>query len=138
MTTAEAELTTMHNMINKLHAVQEDLTTVLKKVTDTAVKKEGERLLADLKAWDNDMVQRKSQAYDDVENFPNKFSAEYIFMINQTNSSIPRLNKSSIDRKAELDRQWSGLKSKGNQFINSAIPAYNKTLWEAGIGAIRL
>tara|TARA_R110002051_G_scaffold8257_3_gene34915 strand:+ start:30963 stop:34088 length:3126 start_codon:yes stop_codon:yes gene_type:complete len=138
MTTAEAELTTMHNMINQLYAVQENLTKVLKNVTEAAVKKEGDKLLADLKAWDNDMVQRKSQAYDDVENFPNKFSAEYIFMINQTNSSIPRLNQSSIDRKAELDAQWSGLKSKGNQFINTAIPAYNKRLWEAGIGAIRL
>ncbi|WP_339652970.1 glycosyl hydrolase [uncultured Maribacter sp.] len=138
MTTAEAELTIMHNMINQLYAVQEDLSKVLKKVADAAVKKEGEKLLADLKEWDNNMVQRKSQAYDDVENFPNKFSAEYIFMINQTNSSIPRLNQSSIERKAELDTQWSDLKIKGNQFINIAIPAYNKVLWEAGIGAIRL
>ena len=91
-----------------------------------------------MKAWDNDMVQRKSQAYDDVENFPNKFTAEYIFMINQTNSSIPRLNRSSKERKAELDVQWSGLKARGNQFINTAIPTYNKVLWNTGIGAVRL
>ena len=91
-----------------------------------------------MKAWDEDMVQRKSQAYDDVENFPNKFSAEYIFMINQTSSTIPRLNKASKDRKVELDAQWAGLKARGNQFINTAIPAYNKVLWEAGIGALRL
>jgi len=138
MTTAEAELTEMHNMINQLYTAQKDLTEVLKKVTDPSVKTAGEKLLADMKAWDADMVQRKSQAYDDVENFPNKFSAEYIFMINQTNSSIPRLNKASKDRKAELDTQWTGLKAKGKQFINTAIPAYNKTLWDAGVGAIRL
>ncbi|SFR59647.1 VPS10 domain-containing protein [Maribacter stanieri] len=138
MTIAEAEMTEMHNMINQLYAVQNDLAEVLKKVTDTTAKAAGEKLLAEMKTWDGDMVQRKSQAYDDVENFPNKFSAEYIFMINQTNSDIPRLNKASKDRKAELDAQWAGLKAKGNQFINTAIPAYNKTLWEAGIGAIRL
>lgn len=138
MTTTEQELTKMHYMINQLHAVQGNLKEMLKEVSDSAVKKEGEKLLADMKSWDEDMVQRKSQAYDDVENFPNKFSAEYIFMINQTSSTIPRLNKASKDRKVELDAQWVGLKSRGTQFINTAIPAYNKVLWEAGIGALRL
>ena len=138
MTDAEQKLTEMHNMVNSLFAVQDDLKSVLKKTSDASVKAAGEKLLADMKAWDRDMVQRKSQAYDDVENFPNKFTAEYIFMINQTNSAIPRVNKSNKDRKAELDAQWLGLKSRGNQFIISAIPAYNKMLWEAGIGAIRL
>jgi gas vesicle protein len=138
MTDAEQKVTDMHNMINTLYVVQENLKAVLKKVTDPTVKKEGEKLLADLKAWDEDMVQRKSQAYDDVENFPNKFTAEYMFLINQTNSSIPRVNQPNIDRKAELDAQWTGLKAKGEQLKNSAIPAYNKMLWEAGIGALRL
>lgn len=138
MTDAEQKLTNMHNMVNLLFAVQEDLKGVLKKVTDANVKKEGEKLLAEMKAWDETMVQRKSKAYDDVENFPNKFTAEYLFLINQTNSSIPRVNQPNIERKAELDAQWSGLKAKGNQLIQTAIPAYNKTLWEAGIGAIRL
>ena len=138
MTDAEAELTEMHNMVNQLYKAQQDLAEVLKKVTDVEAKSKGEKLLADLKAWDADMVQRKSQAYDDVENFPNKFTAEYLFMINQTNSSIARLNKSNKDRKAELDKKWETLKAKGNQLKNMAIPAYNKTLWDAGVGAIRL
>ncbi|WP_405385026.1 VPS10 domain-containing protein [Maribacter sp. LLG6340-A2] len=138
MTNAEAELTEMHNMVNLLYKAQQDLVKVLKKVTDAEVKTKGEKLLADLKAWDADMVQRKSQAYDDVENFPNKFTAEYLFMINQTNSSIARLNQSNKDRKAELDKKWETLKAKGNQLKNMAISAYNKTLWDAGVGAIRL
>jgi photosystem II stability/assembly factor-like uncharacterized protein len=138
MADAEQKVTHMHNMVNTLFAVQDDLKSVLKKVSDATVKKEGEKLLAEMKAWDESMVQRKSKAYDDVENFPNQFTAEYLFLINQTNSSIPRVNQPNIERKAELDAQWSGLKAIGNQLIQTAIPAYNKTLWEAGIGAIRL
>jgi len=34
-----------------------------------------------MKTWDEEMVQRKSKAYDDVENFPNKFTANYLFLI---------------------------------------------------------
>ena len=94
--------------------------------------------MSDLKTWDEDMIQRKSKAYDDVENFPNKFTAEYIFLINQTESSIPRVNDQNRNRKNELDSQWNTLKNRANNFINSKIPNYNKQLWEAGIGAIKM
>ena len=84
------------------------------------------------------MIQRKSKAYDDVENFPNKFTAEYLFLIDATNSTIPRVNQPSKDRKAELDAQWSGYKARANSFLKTAVPEFNKKLWEAGIGAIRI
>ena len=114
------------------------LMPILKDVKDGTVKADGEKLLKDLDAWDKDMIQRKSKAYDDVENFPNKFTAEYLFLIDATNSTIPRVNQPSKDRKVELDAQWSTLKSRADALKNTAIPAYNKKLWEAGIGAIRL
>ena len=138
MDDAEDKLTAMHNMVNKLFKVQKQLKAVLEKVDDKDLKKEGQELVEALDAWDKDMVQRKSKAYDDVENFPNKFTAEYLFLINASDSSIPRVNQASMDRKAELDQQWIGLKNRGNGFINSKLPAYNKKLWEAGIGAVQL
>lgn len=84
------------------------------------------------------MVQRKSKAYDDVENFPNKFTAEYMFLINASESSIPRINQSSRDRRAELDAEWAPLKRQAETWLNETIPAYNKKLWGAGIGAVRI
>ena len=138
LTDAEAKLTEMHNMVNTLYKAQQQLKEVLKDVKNETVKVEGEKLIAELDAWDKDMIQRKSQAYDDVENFPNKFSAEYLFLIDATNSAIPRVNEGSKDRKKELDAQWMVLKSKADAFVKTQIPAYNKKLWEAGIGAIRI
>ena len=138
MTDAEKHLTEMHNTVNNLHKVQGQLNEVLKNVNDEAVKEEGKKLVAQLDAWDKDMIQRKSKAYDDVENFPNKFTAEYLFLIDATNSTIPRVNQPSKDRKAELDAQWSRLKAKANSFMNTAIPDFNKKLWDAGVGAIRI
>ncbi len=138
MEETENKLTEMHTMVNQLFTTQQQLKGVLKKVTDETVKKEGKQLLEELDAWDKEMVQRKSKAYDDVENFPNKFTAEYLFLINATNSAIPRVNQSSIDRKAELDSQWMGFKQRGEAFITTKIPEYNKKLWEIGIGAVQL
>lgn len=137
MSEMEAKVTVMHDKANLLYAAQKQLAALLPTLKDQALKSEGETLLQQLEAWDGDMVQRKSQAYDDVENFPNKFTAEYLFLINATNSSIPRVNQSSKDRKTELDTQWRGLEAQADGFINGALPDYNKKLWAVGIGAIR-
>jgi photosystem II stability/assembly factor-like uncharacterized protein len=138
MTAMEQSLTDMHHKVNKLFASQNQLKNVVSELTASPLKKKGEELIAQLDAWDQEMVQRKSQAYDDVENFPNKFTAEYLFLINQTSSDIPRVNQSSLDRKMELDAQWKILNQKALKLIEADIPDYNKALWNEGIGAIRI
>ncbi len=138
MSEMEQKVTQMHNMVNTLYDVQKDLKEVLKEIDDSGLKKDGQKLLEKMMAWDEDMIQRKSEAYDDVENFPNKFTAEYLFLINQTNSSIPRVNKSNLERKKELDQQWTSLKSRADELMNNDIPSFNKKLWDSGIGALRI
>ncbi|HJT66000.1 MAG TPA: hypothetical protein VJ749_06080 [Pyrinomonadaceae bacterium] len=140
MSAMEAELTTMHRLVNSLFEKQNQLESLLKSLPAdekySAVKKDGEALLKKMKAWDEDMVQRKSKAYDDVENFPNKFTANYLFMINATESDIPRVNQPSLDRMKELNAQWATLKARADEILNRDLPALNKKLWDAGLGAI--
>ena len=79
----ETELISMHKMINSLYQKQQQLESLLSSLPTgdkyVALKKDGEALAKKMKAWDEDMVQRKSKAYDDVENFPNKFTAIICF-----------------------------------------------------------
>jgi hypothetical protein len=140
MSKMEAELKTMHTMINDAMAYQNQLKTLLDKLKSEDSKKElhiaGTKLLKEMQAWDEDMVQRKSKAYDDVENFPNKFTANYLYLINQTESSIPRVNQGSKERLEELTKEWVILKGRGENLLNTAVPAFNKVLQEAGIGVL--
>ncbi|MFT6055006.1 MAG: hypothetical protein ACJASP_001903, partial [Roseivirga sp.] len=136
MTAVEAELTAMHDMINKLYNIKNQLSSVLSTVTDKALKAEGEAIVTALDTWDKSMVQRMSKAYDDVENFPNMFTAEYIFMINHSDSSIPLVAQSNRDRKAELDVIWAAKKAQAEAWMKGTLPDFNKKLWEAGIGAL--
>jgi hypothetical protein len=140
MSGMESELASMHRMINSLYEKQKQLESLLSSLPAgdkfSAVRKEGEALLKKMKTWDEDMVQRKSKAYDDVENFPNKFTANYLFLINQTESDIPRVNQPSLDRLKQLNMEWSGLKAKANEILDNDIPTLNKRLWDAGLGAI--
>jgi hypothetical protein len=71
-----------------------------------------------------------------VENFPNKFTANYVFLINQTESDKPLVNQPSLDLKKELDAEWTKLKTRGQGFLLMDIPNFNKKLFALGIGGI--
>ena len=143
MSEMEQNLTDMHRTTNRLFKVKTQLEkllkTILKEEDDkplSKLKEQGKELVEKLKSWDEEMVQRKSKAYDDVENFPNKFTAEYLMLINQTESDIPRVTQGSIDRRAELDSRWNKLKEQAKEMMDSDLPKFNKQLWARKIGAI--
>ncbi len=140
MSSMEKEVTKMHQMVNSLHAKREQIEMMLASLPTNEkfknIKDEGTALAKKMKAWDEDMIQRKSKTYDDVENFPNKFTANYLFLINQTESDIPRVNQPSIDKMKELNKEWLPLNNKGTEFLTKDIPAFNQLVWQAGIGAI--
>ena len=140
MNQMEQEVTKMHQIVNSLNAKRIQLEGILNTLSAeekyTSLKKEGDVLVKKMKVWDEDMVQRRSKAYDDVENFENKFTANYMFLINQTESDLPRVNQPNVDRLKELNITWATLKAKADEIMNKDIPALNKLLWAAGVGAI--
>jgi photosystem II stability/assembly factor-like uncharacterized protein len=139
MTAMENKLTAMHKMINTLHAKREQLESLLATLTGdkyAALKKEGDSLVKKMKTWDEAMIQRKTKVYDDAENYPAKFTANYLFLINQTESDIPRVNQPSLIRMQELDAEWAILEAGGTEMLKVLIPAFNTKLWNAGLGAV--
>ena len=141
MLSMENAFTEMHQKVNTILDMRSQLEDVLKNMDEDSIAElceQGKALVTKMKDWDELMVQRKSKAYDDVENFPNKFTAEYIFLINQTESSIPRVNDPSRERLAELAKQWEALDATAKEIMETDIPGYNKQLWDAGIGAVRM
>jgi hypothetical protein len=145
MRSMESTVTEMHQMVNQLKDNCNHIETLVKKLKSDAnyngaqyasLKQNASALIANLKAWDEDMIQRKSTSYDDVENFPNKFTANYMFLMNQTESDIPQVNQPNLDLLKEYTAEWEKLKTRGLKLKNEMIPALNKQLWELGMGAI--
>jgi len=81
------------------------------------------------------MIQRKSKAYDDVENFENKFTADYLFLINQTESDLPVVTRGVMDLKREMDAQWDVLRNRADA-LDRRVADLNKRLSDAGIGPV--
>lgn len=140
MSSMERDLTTMHEMVTRLHDRRTQLEALLKTLPTggkfAAVARDGEALVKKLKAWDDDMVSRRSRAYDDVENYAQKFTANYMFLINATESDLPRVNQGSLDRLEDLGAAWKALKTRADEMADKELPALNRRLWELGIGAI--
>ena len=138
MTEMEGKVTAMHNMVNLLYSRMTLLDEALSGMTDEKLKdlKEKGRLISEkIRKWDEEMVQRKSKAYDDVENFPNKFTANYLFLLNQTEGDIPRVNDAILVRKKELDVQWAALEKRGEQLVLE-LTNFRQELSEAGVNMI--
>jgi hypothetical protein len=137
MTGMENTVKEMHTMVNELFAKKQQLDQLIKSLPNGATKTNAEGLSKKLQAWDEDMIQRKATAYDDAENFLNKFTANYMFLMNQTESDIPSINKPNIDLLKLYTTQWQALKERGETLNKIEIPALNKQLFSEGIGAIR-
>jgi hypothetical protein len=139
MTAGEKTYREMAAMVNTLYPLQLTLKGLLghEKISGNAALKQAvTEVLETAVSFDNDMIQRLSKAYDDVENYPNKFTASYLYVLNQTVGSLPKLNTGSVSRMAILNKEWALLKARGENLKNDKIPQLNKLLWEAGIGAI--
>lgn len=140
MSAGEKEVKIMHDMINKAKAQQDKLHELLKSLEGKegyeALIANGKKLESLLKDWDEKMIQRKSTAYDDVENFENKFTANFLFMLNHSDSSIPKVNDGTLKRHEELMEEWEDLKEEGENLLNKDIPAFEKLAQQAGLGIL--
>jgi len=140
MSEVESKVTNMHNMVNAVMKAKVQIKSVLADLPEKnkyrEIKEKGNALIDEMTAWDDDMVQRKSKAYDDVENFPNKFTANYLFMVNQCDSDLLRIGQPARDRKQELDRKWMKLKQRGESLLQKDLPQFNDLLWKHKIGAV--
>ncbi len=136
----EEKVREMHHWVDHLFVMRQRLEQLLSTLPDEPgfadIQQQGVDLIQKMKIWDEEMVQRKSKAYDDVENFPNRFTADYLFLINLSESLIPRVNPSSLDLKKEMDAEWFDRKERAAAMLIREIPAFNQRLWAAGIGAI--
>ena len=136
----EGKFNEMHTLTNSVYEIRQQIEAMLDDLPDeaaySAIRTSGESMVAEMKKWDEEMVQRKSKAYDDVENFPNKFTAEWMFMMNHAESDIPRINQGTMARLEELGAQWVELRAQADILMDE-VPPFNRLLWEAGVGAIK-
>ncbi len=115
MQSAESTYTEMTDMVNSLYQKQLKLK---ERQSNGDNSLELTTILNKFEEWDGKMVQRLSQAYDDVENYENGFTAFYITLINQVNSGLPRVSSGANSQKEVLDLAWEILKEEASVLLS--------------------
>ena len=138
--------TTFTNMVNTVNQMDE-YKQQLSRIIPVLIKKNlsgsqpfisCNKIIEAIKKWDENMVQRKSKAYDDVDNFENKMTGNYLFLVNQAESDIPAVTKAVLEEQKRLDTLWSAAYKEALQIMKADLPELNKLLMDNGIGVIHL
>jgi hypothetical protein len=130
----ESSFNEMAGYINENKKSMDKLSGMIDELDDDSeVKNNGSKLLELMDNWDKKMMQRKTKAYDDVENFRNKFLADYLFILDQIKGDIPNVSEGILKSLKSHDEKWVELKKEIDEINQVNIPEYNKELWSIGI-----
>lgn len=141
MKQAEDKYREMTDMTNEMYALQarlQQMISHLEGTPHTEVTAEAKRTLNKMKEWDKKMVQRLSKAYDDVENYVNGFTAEYLTALNHGDSGIPKINTGTKSTLQALNTRWNTLKGEAELLMSEDIEGLNREFYELGIGPLYL
>ena len=132
----EKKFNVMADYINNNKQLVDKLKNILIDIEDQTIRNNGQVLLNKMDGWDKKMMQRKSLAYDDVENFPNKFLADYLFILDEIKGDIPNVSEGILKSLESLDKKWDSLKEEIDNINENDIPSFNNELWKSGIAAL--
>ena len=103
-----------------------------------AVLDSGKELVKKMKDWEEKLVQNKSESNDDVINFLNMLSADYIFVRGELDSNVPIVTNGQKERIKELDAQWEVLRKEKQALASQEIPAFNTLCRQKNIEKITM
>ncbi|WP_210463066.1 VPS10 domain-containing protein [Rufibacter roseolus] len=100
------------------------------------IQSEGKALIKKMDAWEDELVQNKSQATDDVINYVNKLSANYLFLKGELDVSIPYVTQGQQERLKELQTEWQKYKGQMTELVQKDIAAFNQLCQQAQLQKI--
>ncbi|MCU0447505.1 MAG: glycosyl hydrolase [Microscillaceae bacterium] len=126
----EDDIIDIHSSVLRVRKIKKQLEDFLAllpaQATYQKLRTEGDTIIARLSRWEAELVQNKSQSNDDVINYVNKLSADYIFVKGEMDANIPTVTDGQKSRFAELNAIWLKHKQTMQNLINQDIMNFNE------------
>jgi hypothetical protein len=124
----------IHNSVTEIRKAREQINYLVDLIADKPdmklVADSGKAVVKVITGWEEKLVQPKSQSYDDIINFENKLSADYIFLRGETDANIPYITDGQQEILKELNAKWALLKNELDLIKNNQIGGFNKLCTE--------
>lgn len=98
----------------------------------------GEELTTKLTEWEEKIIQRKSKTFQDVINFPNRFNAHLITLMDSVDTLAGPVTQGARDRYTDLKAEWDRHEEEITELLGTQLSAFNDAIHEAAVPAILL
>jgi photosystem II stability/assembly factor-like uncharacterized protein len=134
---ASDDVAAIHISVVQMRKVQDQLNQFIKRAagnkTLDSLSAKAKEINKTIKAWEDNLIQPKSQSNDDVINFINKLSANFIFLKGEIegSASIPYVTEGQLKRYDELHAEWLSLEKQKENLLNNDIKNFNEACRKA-------
>ena len=120
----------IHVAVTQMRKIQQQLKEFISRTEDNAsfsgLSKEASGILTKLKTWEEQLIQPKSKTNDDVINFVNKLSANFIFLKGESESNVPYITEGHKKRFDDLHAEWAKYQQQQTDLLTNEIRQFNE------------
>jgi hypothetical protein len=125
-----ADVNDIHVSVVRMRNLQKQLTDIVERIENNDAFKGIVTLAGSINAkideWEAKLIQTKSESNDDVINFVNKLTANYIFLRGELDTNTPHVTSGHVQRFIELNKEWLMYKAELNAILENDIKNFNE------------
>lgn len=131
------EFTEIHRSVLKMRKVRKQVSELIDLLGSTPsraeLKKRGKDIVAKMTTWEDELVQNKAESNDDIINYVNKLSADYIFLRGELDVNIPYVTEGQKQQYRDLNARWQVYQYQMQELLQKDIAAFNRACSEANL-----
>lgn len=136
----EGDITEIHNLVLKVRKVRKQLLDISTLLNEDSSAKEivstGKAIADKLSKWEDQVVQNKAQSNDDIINFVNKISADFIFVKGELDVNTPYVTKGQEEQYVKLHADWQKLKEMVMALLDKEVNSFNEVCRKSKISNV--
>ena len=130
------DIEAIHVSVVQMRKIQDQLNQFVNRAEGIAaldsLAAKAKAIVKNIKTWEEQLIQAKSQSNDDVINFVNKLSANIVFVKGEIESAnTPYVTKGQQKRYEELHAEWKKYEAQKQALLAGEIAAFNEACRKA-------
>ncbi len=135
-----AKVNEIHQAVTELRSVRDQantLATRAKEIPDgTTLGAEAKKVSAKADTIEARLVQPKIKTFQDVINFRNGLSDQYMYLQEAVEGSAGPVTRGATERGSDLDAEWAQWRAKIEVLLGTDVPALNALAAQKGVPAV--
>lgn len=119
-------LNEIHEGVNKMAKVKEQVKTISEMSESKPLKEEAEKLMKKINDLEGELIQRKQKTFQDVINFSNKLNADFAHLKDEVvDTNNPAVTEGAKKRLQDLNAIWQQRKTEMQKILTEDVQKFN-------------